>query len=224
MPAHHEVLESFIVFKSLNPIIQAPGQGRLFCSDNTDPREPELSNRHRTVRQYNAPVRKHTFWHRLVEQEIWPWKNEKYDVLSITWEQFLLSHSALLGQQESRGIGARSPVGHFCSFLGWFNIQRNDAFVGQEIGKWRWLYLRRTGYALAVLQRAKVFGRAAAALGHRGKIAIRAKLEIFLEDIKLGTRFWLLEKHLHLQWLQGLYLQYDVVCQYVSLPIQVCRV
>ena len=47
-------------------------------------------------------------------------KNEKYYLLSITWEQFLLSHSALLGQQESRGIGAMSPVGHFCSFWGWF--------------------------------------------------------------------------------------------------------
>ena len=120
---------------------------------------------------------------------------------------------------EGSARGLRSDIS--AHFWGDSNIQRNDAFEGQEIGKWRWLYLWRTGYALAVLQRAKVFGRAAAALGHRGKIAIRAKLEIFLEDIKLGTRFWLLEKHLHLQWLQGLHLQYDVVYQYVSLPIQV---
>ena len=76
-------------------------------------------------------------------------------------------------------------------FVGDSNIQENYAFLGQEIGKCRWLYLWRTGYALAVLQRAKVFGRAAAALGHRGKIAIRAKLEKFLEDNKPGARFWL---------------------------------
>ena len=127
MPAHHEVLESFIVFKSLNPIIQAPGQGRLFCSDNTDPREPELSNRHRSVRQYNAPGRKHTLTKTAGAGNM-AWKNEKYDVLSITWEQFLFSHSALLGQQESRGIGARSPVGHFCSFLGWFKHSEKLCF------------------------------------------------------------------------------------------------
>ena len=80
---------------------------------------------------------------------------------------------------------------HFC---GWFKHSEKWCFCrtrNRKIGKWRWLYLWRTGYALAVLQRAKVFGRAAAALGHWSKIAIRAKLEKFLEDNKLGARFWL---------------------------------
>ena len=222
MPAHHEVLESFIVFKSLNPIIQAPGQGRLFCSDNTDPREPELSNRHRTVRQYNAPVRKHTFWHRLVEQEIWPWKNEKYDVLSITWEQFLLSHSALLGQQESRGIGARSPVGHFWSFLGWFKHSEKWCFCRTGNRKMKMNIPSEDRICLGSVATGKSLWKGSSRPRAQGQDRHSGKTgKIFLEDIKLGTRFWLLEKHLHLQWLQGLHLQYDVVYQYVSLPIQV---